>query len=223
MEHLRNFGSIWEMYTPHFFSKIQMLLGPNLAHLLSAQDQGGTSSLAGSTWRRISATGLAMQTPPSKAWEDLWRATSSTPSTAKRETTGLCAGSRGAMRIPLENGDGPFSTLLLESTICLSANQNDLIWWKRIKWTAVLGWMTCVHDMNSSNFIEIQKFWKVELKPHKRQHFAGQQETKLSQYPYIQLPASSIYECLQWPWLIGGTTKGKFCLMGLKRGWGEED
>ena len=29
------------MYTPHFFSKIQMLLGPNLAHLLSAQDQGG--------------------------------------------------------------------------------------------------------------------------------------------------------------------------------------
>ena len=28
------------MYTPHFFSKIQMLLGPNLAHLLSAQDQG---------------------------------------------------------------------------------------------------------------------------------------------------------------------------------------
>ena len=107
--------------------------------------------------------------------------------------------------------------------ICLSANQNDLIWWKRIKWTAVLGWMTCVHDMNSSNFIEIQKFWKVELKPHKRQHFAGQQETKLSQYPYIQLPASSIYECLQWPWLIGGTTKGKFCLMGLKRGWGEKD
>ena len=30
------------MYTPHFFSKIQMLLGPNLAHLLSAQDQGDT-------------------------------------------------------------------------------------------------------------------------------------------------------------------------------------
>ena len=30
------------MYTPHFFSKIQMLLGPNLAHLLSAQDQGAT-------------------------------------------------------------------------------------------------------------------------------------------------------------------------------------
>ena len=29
------------MYTPHFFSKIQMLLGPNLAHLLGAQDQGG--------------------------------------------------------------------------------------------------------------------------------------------------------------------------------------
>ena len=28
------------MYTPHFFSKIQMLLGPNLAHLLSTQDQG---------------------------------------------------------------------------------------------------------------------------------------------------------------------------------------
>ena len=28
------------MYTPHFFSKIQMLLGPNLALLLSAQDQG---------------------------------------------------------------------------------------------------------------------------------------------------------------------------------------
>ena len=33
------------MYTPHFFSKIQMLLGPNLAHLLSAQDQGGLQSL----------------------------------------------------------------------------------------------------------------------------------------------------------------------------------
>ena len=31
------------MYTPHFFSKIQMLLGPNLAHLLSAQDQGERS------------------------------------------------------------------------------------------------------------------------------------------------------------------------------------
>ena len=28
------------MYSPHFFSKIQMLLGPNLAHLLGAQDQG---------------------------------------------------------------------------------------------------------------------------------------------------------------------------------------
>ena len=33
------------MYTPHFFSKIQMLLGPNLAHLLSAQDQGAVDSV----------------------------------------------------------------------------------------------------------------------------------------------------------------------------------
>ena len=33
------------MYTPHFFSKIQMLLGPNLAHLLSAQDQGEGSPM----------------------------------------------------------------------------------------------------------------------------------------------------------------------------------
>ena len=39
------------MYTPHFFSKIQMLLGPNLAHLLSAQDQGVPDSISTlATW-----------------------------------------------------------------------------------------------------------------------------------------------------------------------------
>ena len=39
------------MYTPHFFSKIQMLLGPNLAHLLSAQDQGEPLDRGRGEWR----------------------------------------------------------------------------------------------------------------------------------------------------------------------------
>ena len=40
------------MYTPHFFSKIQMLLGPNLAHLLSAQDQGEACIIVLGAWNK---------------------------------------------------------------------------------------------------------------------------------------------------------------------------